>query len=427
MKSYTDALFIETLKEYFKVSEKATNHLIGVEFEHFIIDEKTLRSYQYTEPGGQHDILRKMLALGWEVAFIEGDYVLGIKKEGNLITLEPGGQLEISLKAFEDFDGVYGAYNSVVSDIKSVLEAGQAIVSIGYHPKTKISELPLLPKKRYEYMYDYFKDNGAFCHNMMKGTASTQVAIDFKDEEDFIKKLKVSNFLSPVLASLFDATPVFEGKAYEDFNCRIKIWEETDIKRSKLVPGVLDRTFGYEDYAAYILSMEPILAEFEGQAKPVGNQKVSDLLKEYTFTEADILHFLSMVFPDVRVKNYLEIRMPDAMPYPYNMAVPIVIRSLFYTQDLLDKYYGYALQVDDNWVKTVNQALINAENPKVGPFEIGALKRQIIEDVMMHSTMSEKRPLMKLNSILRQYGSVKTYLLEHYKRDLKGFVEIIKL
>ncbi len=426
MRKYSDKDFINEIVTYFKANEKQEATLIGVEFEHFIIHEDSLKSYAYDEPNGQRDLLEKLAKQDWNIILEEEGQLLGLEKQGTTITLEPGGQLEISLRAFDHYKDIDQTYRQIVGEINALLVAGQCLALIGYHPRTTIAELPLLPKARYEAMYDYFKENGAFCHHMMKGTCSTQVSIDYTSEADFIKKVRVANFLSPILASLFDATPIFEGQVYKAHNARVKVWEDTDIKRSKLVPGVMDKAFGYADYANYILNMEPIVMEREGQVTPTGRQTVSDLLKDYTFESADLLHFLGMVFPDVRVKNYIEIRMPDAMPYPYNMAIPLIIKTLFYDEQLLEKYAKLSEGVTDQWVKAANQAIIKSSSPIVEGRAIDDYKQMIIEDTLMHLEMEEKRPLMMFNSILRQYGSVKTWLLEQYERNKQAFVQMVK-
>ena len=247
------------IKSYFSKCIHDDNELLGLEIEHFLVDKKTLKSISYSKEGGQRNILIRMLELGWEVLSKEGNNILGIKKEGSTITLEPGGQFEFSIKAYENIEDIKRDYIKILEDVYKVIDEDKDLILIGYHPNTKIDELELLPKERYDMMYSYFKGKGEFCHNMMKGTASLHVAIDYKDEEDFIKKFRTANFLTPFISRLFDSTPVFEKEIYPQNNLRIKIWQNTDIKRSKSVPGSLDKKFDFDDYAEYILSLFSLL------------------------------------------------------------------------------------------------------------------------------------------------------------------------
>jgi glutamate--cysteine ligase len=352
--------FKRYLLSFFKQNSKEVCEKIGVELEHFLINQVTMSSYQYDEPGGQHALLKKLVHRGWRVLTEERGKLLGVAKDYHTITLEPGGQVEISLHTAKTVSEINKIYQSVLGEIKPLLVENQVLISTGYHPKTKIKELPLLPKARYQMMYDYFSDRGIYSHNMMKGTASTQVSIDYHDEADFIKKFRVANFLSPFIARIFDATPIFEGEIYKGDNCRIMVWENTDIERSKLIEGSLDKTFNFEDYADYLLRVPPILVKIKGETVFTKDEKLVDLLERFDFNESDYEHLTSMVFPDVRVKKFIEIRMADALPYPYNMAVPALIKGIFYNQANLNKYYEISKAFSDDDIKTLNSQLTKA-------------------------------------------------------------------
>ena len=137
-------------------------------------------------------------------------------------------------------------------------------MTVGYHPVTKIEEIKIIPKKRYDYMFEYFKTKGSHAHNMMKGTASLQVTIDYGSEEDYIKKFKIANALSPVLYALYDNGYYFEGAIWENHSLRAFIWANCDNDRSGIARGTFDGDFGYRKYAEYILNIPPIFV-FDGQ------------------------------------------------------------------------------------------------------------------------------------------------------------------
>lgn len=420
-KKYTKSTYIEKQVDYFKRASSKEPKLLGMEFEHHLIDVTTLRSYDYFEENGQKQMMARLKANGWAVLQEEEGNILGLVKNGSTITLEPGGQVEISLKPFDQVDMIQREYEHIIAEIYEVLAPGQALASIGYHPKTKISELSLLPKKRYHMMYDYFKDAGAFCHNMMKGTCATQVSIDYKDEQDFIRKFRVANFLAPALASLFDSTPIFEGELECGRHMRTRIWSQTDIRRSKLIPNSLTKQFGFSDYAAYILSLPPILLYSEGQLLSLEKEILEHSLDRYAFTDEELEHHLSMVFPDVRLKKFIEIRMPDALPYPYNLAVSALIKAIFYHEETLEKYYLKSLEVDDQWVIAQNKALISG----MQSLELQSMMDDLLCDAIEVLPANEASILQSFKAVITEWGSFTAYLRHLAQTDVQAFSEAI--
>jgi glutamate--cysteine ligase len=419
--------FKQYLLEFFKQNGKAVCDQLGVEFEHFLINQATMSSYRYDEPNGQHELLKKLANRGWRVIIEEKGKLLGVEKDNHTITLEPGGQVEISLHTSKTIGEIDQNYRSVLGEIKSLFVEDQVLVSIGYHPKTKIEELPLLPKARYKMMSDYFADRGLYCYNMMKGSAATQVSIDYQDEADFIKKFRVANFLSPFIARIFDATPIFEGDIYKGDNCRIMIWENTDIERSKLINGSLDKTFNFTDYVDYLLRVPPILAQIKGEAVFTKGEKLADLLERYDFNENDYEHFTSMVFPDVRVKKFIEIRMADALPYPYNMAVPALIKGIFYNQVNLNKYYELSKSFSDEDIKTLNSRLTKAIAFTYKTIDMTASILALLEEAMAVLETSEAAYLMPMKALILKDGSMARKLKALYRDRPDEFLSLITL
>lgn len=428
-KKYDEQGFLDEMSALFKVSCVKEPSLLGVEFEHFLIDKESMRSYGYDEENGQKDILEALAKdLDWQVMLKEGQALLGLKKNGHTITLEPGGQIEVSLGAFTSLEEIENAYLEVLNDIKSKMLPSQRLVSLGYHPKSKIDDLPLLPKERYHFMYTYFNDRGNYCHNMMKGTASTQVSIDYKDEADYRKKNRVAQFLAPILASLFDSTPIFEGDIYKGNNCRVDIWNHTDINRSKYIKGSFDPEFGFRNYANYLLNLPPVILKSDGAYYFTKGEPLYSLLSQFPLKfKDDFEHIQSMVFPDVRLKGFLEIRMADAMPYPYNLSVPMIIKTIFYNANLLEKYDILAREAGEAWIEKANQAVLKTVNPMVEKYDFKVLKEMIFNDAITVLSPSECRPIMMLRSIVQEHDSLKNWLLSLYRKDPQEFVKIISV
>ncbi len=407
----------ERIKLYFDKCIHDDNKFLGLEIEHFLVDKNTLKSISYSKKGGQKDILLRMIELGWEILSKEGDNILGIKKDGSTITLEPGGQFEFSIKAYENIKDVKKDYIKILEDVYKVIEKNKDLILIGYHPNTKIDELELLPKERYDMMYDYFKGKGEFCHNMMKGTASLHVSIDYEDEKDFIRKFRTANFLTPFLSRLFDATPVFEKKIYEKNNLRIKVWQNTDIKRSKAVPGSLDKKFTFDDYAEYILNSEPIFVINEGRTLCTQRNRVIDIYDENNFEKKDVEHILGMVFPDVRLKNYIEIRVADSIRYPYFLSLLSLLKGIFYSSKNLEKYYKKSLEYKDEDINNLNNLLLEDLHCSYKNIEMDGFIEELIKDAKSQLNDDEGVYLDDLEELIKNHDSMSQKLKRIDSKD----------
>ncbi|KAB3540984.1 glutamate--cysteine ligase [Alkaliphilus pronyensis] len=351
---------INSICDILKSGEKPpTNHKIGVEFEHIIVEKNSFKSINYYQDEGIETILKKMLPKGYTPKY-ENSNLLGLENHIGAITLEPGGQLELSVKSCMDIKEIEEYYMKFLGDIIPILEEQkQLLMAIGYHPKTRIKDIPFNPKKRYQYMSNYFEGRGKYPHNMMKGTASLQVVIDYRNEEDFIRKYKVANLLSPLLSLASDNAPVFEGEIFNKNSIRSIIWDNTDSKRGGLLAGAMDKDFGYKKYAEYILNTPPIFIIKDNQLILTNDLKTEDLMDMYDLTTAEIEHIMSMVFPDVRPRKYIELRMGDSLPYPLNLGYVALIKGLFYNEDSLNYLYSLAEETDDQQLGAYRRNVID--------------------------------------------------------------------
>lgn len=414
------------LINYFKEGSKTDPSGIGVEVEHYLIDEKTLRSYRYDEQNGQRDFLNNLIKKGWKVINEENNQPLGIEKDQSTITLEPGGQVEISLKTLKSIKSIETKYLKILEEMKSVLVEGQVFVSTGYHPSTSIDELPLLPKERYHSMYEYFKNRGEKSHFMMKGTAATQVSIDYKDEADFIKKYRVAVFLGPIISRLFDASPVFEGELVEGENLRIDIWNHTDPVRTKYPVGAFENVFDFEAYADYILKLPPIFTKINDAYLFTKDRVLEDIVEEYPVEHIDVDHLLGMAFPDVRLKKYIEIRMADSLPMPYVFALPALIKGIFYNPSILDRYYEFAMKYTLEDAIAINEQLLHELDFTYKDISMNWFMMKVMLDAKSGLSPEEAGYIDLLFEQLNSEGSFKKKLEGLYKEDKNKFLEAIK-
>lgn len=333
---------IEEFVTYFRSYEKEKDDLkVGVELEHFVIDKDTLNTVSYYGKDGVGETLKELELKGWNGTY-EGDNILGINKGNNFVSLEPGSQIELSIAPQRNIEDLEREYFKFLNDIIPLLEEkNQGLITVGYHPVSKIDDIRIIPKKRYDYMYEYFKIRGTHAHNMMKGTASLQVSIDYESEEDYIKKFKTVNALSPVLYALYDNGYYFEGGVWRKHSLRGYIWSNCDDDRCGIAKETFDEDFGYKKYAEYILNIPPIFISDGKRTYPTGKKLVKEVFDPDKYSIEELEHVLTMVFPDVRTKKYIEIRMMDAVPYPLNFSAAALIKGLLYDECNLERLYEF--------------------------------------------------------------------------------------
>ena len=336
--TYDDKL--QKIVDYIKSGEKdESDFKVGFEAEHFTIDKDSLHTTRYEQEVGVRDLLESLEELGYQGAY-EKDNIMGLRKDGVSISIEPAAQFEIAFDAAKSIDELFESYKQTMGEIIPIFgEYNKLLVEVGYQPKDKINDIKIIPKQRYKYMYEYFEEfGGQLAHNMMKGSASLQVAIDYKDEEDFKKKYFVANAISPFLYSIFDNSYIFESNVYHKHNLRQTIWEQCDKDRTGIYPFSFDSNLNYETYAEKILETPSIFIQEDG--KDISTKETTfEKIMDKDSSKEMIYHALSIVFPDVRAKNYIEVRMPDSIPYPYNFSAVALIKNMFYDKDILDYLY----------------------------------------------------------------------------------------
>ncbi|MDD3839052.1 MAG: glutamate-cysteine ligase family protein [Clostridia bacterium] len=378
-------------------------YALGAEFEHFVVNEDDLKFVSYYGDKGIEYILSRMMDAGWEGMY-EDSYLVGLIKDGDTVTLEPGGQVELSVKPCKTIYEIEKRYFDFLNDIIPILhQEGKILLALGYQPESSIKDIPWNPKERYKYMSEYLKDKGCYAHNMMKGSAALQVSIDYSDERDFMRKFKVANKLSPIVSAVFDNSPFFEGRLFEKKAARAMIWSSCDRDRCGIMPYTFDEDFGFEKYAEYILNNPPIFIHRKGKMEFTGKTPFKDIFDPDTFTDEEIEHVLTMFFPDVRAKQYVEIRMADSVPYPLSFSFIALIKGLFYDVQSYKKFYEYmdkfdGQQIFDGKINIINDGIFT----KLGSDSIKDIMQDIVQISYQGLNNKEKLYLKSLESILQQ-------------------------
>jgi glutamate--cysteine ligase len=338
--------------DYFKNSEASINDFnLGVEIEHLILHRNDFSAVSFYENKGIEDILKELTKKGWEPIY-EGNYLIGLYNKEATITLERGAQFELSINPKKSIKEIEKIYLSFITDILPVLEEwDKVLLCLAYQPVSSVKDIPHVPKKRYKYLKKYREIIGKCTPIFHTGTASIQCSIDYKDEDDFRKKCRVATFLSPVIYSMFDNAPFFEGKLYKDYALRAQIWDNYEKIRCGFIKGVFNRDFNYRAYADYVLNIPPIVVKKDDQFEFTGVKLLKDILNPEQVSHTEIEHFLSVVYPDVRARKYIEIRMCDAIPYPLNMGYLTLLKGLLYDKENLDRLFTLSSKYSEKVIK----------------------------------------------------------------------------
>ncbi|MDX9917384.1 MAG: glutamate-cysteine ligase family protein [Gudongella sp.] len=409
---------IELITEHIRRGEKPRELFkLGVEIEHFVLWEDSLKTVSYYGADGVETTLREISKNGWEPSF-EGDYMLALKKGDLTITLEPGSQLEVSIEAKKEISEIEESYMRFLDELLPVLESkGQVLAALGYHPVTRIEEITLLPKKRYDIMFDYFKNKGSHAHNMMKGTGAFQVSIDYSDENDYRRKFRVVNALAPVFYGLFENALFFEGEPCITHNLRAYVWMNCDNDRAGTVEAALKDDYSYEDYAKYLLEKPPIFTIRDNEIVQTHDKKIFEIMDVDDISEKEVEHLMTMFFPDARTKDYIEIRMMDSVPYPLNMAAVALIKGTLYDEDNLKKLYEFAKPVTAKDILASKIELLDkGMDAKVNGKSVLEIGKWMLE--MARSSLGdESKYLEPLEELLMQGKNPYVFTKENFHRE----------
>lgn len=316
---------------------------IGTEHEKFVYRTDDFRAPSYDEPGGIRDLLNGLMEFGWEPV-IENGNVIALSGEDGTISLEPAGQFELSGAALENLHQTCAEAGRHLNQCKAVGEKlGVGFLGLGMWPDKARSDLPVMPKGRYKIMLNYMPKVGNLGLDMMLRTCTIQVNLDYSSEADMAKKFRVGLALQPVATALFANSPLTEGKPNGYRSFRSHIWEDTDADRTGMLPFVFEDGFGYERYLDYALDVPMYFVYRDGKYIDVAGEsfrafldgKLPQLPGEKPRL-SDFVDHLSTIFPEVRLKSFLEMRGADGGRWGRICALPALWVGLLYDGTALD-------------------------------------------------------------------------------------------
>ena len=390
------------LIKFFKNGIKSRNQkLIGLEIEHFIVDRKTYKSVNYYGINGIKYVLKTLINFYPNSKPIVDEDIVGFVQKNFTVTLEPSAQIEISICPYENLETIKQIYENFLTNINSILEPLEyKIIALSCIPVSNINSISTIPKRRYKIMEEYFNSIGTRGIEMMKGTCSTQVSIDFFSEDDFRKKIQVAYFLTPIFKLISNNANYFQSKKINNFLKRSEIWSHTDSKRCDIPPNIFSQNYGFENYAEYLSKVPLIFYSKNNQIIKTGNKTVNEIFKNQSINNYDILHIISMVFPDVRLKKYLEIRCADCMPFEYVLGYCALIKGIFYSDAALDVLINTIKKynLNNNTIELIQDDLIkHGWKSKIYDLSAKDFAKQIVE---LSKVSLNKNEIKYLNSIV---------------------------
>ena len=346
----SDATPIESrdaLVEWFEAGSKpASQFRLGTEHEKFAFFRDSLTPVPYAGERSINALLEGMRRdNGWD-AIVDAGNLIGLAddKGGGAISLEPGGQFELSGAPLANVHETAAELAHHLARLKTIADPlGIGFLGLGFSPQWSLAQTPMMPKRRYEIMKNYMPKVGTRGLDMMFRTSTVQVNLDFASEADMVKKLKVSLALQPIATALFANSPFKEGAASGLLSERSEVWRDTDNQRAGMLPFAFDPGMGFERYVDYALDVPMYFVKRGDTYHNVAGMSFRDLLAGKLAslpgvhaTLSDWVNHVGTIFPEVRLKRYLEMRGADCGSSAHLNALPALFTGLLYNDVALD-------------------------------------------------------------------------------------------
>ena len=398
----------EQIIEYFKSGIKNKKDFkIGIEHEKFLFNSENNKRVNYSKI---KEMFSKLVEFGWNPIF-ENDNIIGLNKGGKNITLEPGNQIELSGDKLNNIHEACAESYDYLFELKQVTKKlNIKIVSAGFDPISKLSEIPNNPKKRYKLMTKDMPEGGELSLDMMYRTCGTQLNIDYSSEEDFKKKFKIVNSIVPISIALFANSSIIEKKKSNYLSYRSKVWQNTS--RGGL-PKLFLENLNFEKYADFIINFPILFIQnkdnyFSGKGYTFNDfmyGKIKELNNRLP-DESDLSIHLSTIFTENRLKKYIELRSMDTCGWDCLCAGPAFNIGMLYGN--LDEIYELVSKWDIN--KIMNAYL---EAPQKG-FNTQLMGKDLLHWSSVLLDLSKKG--LEKRDVANKSGKNETLFLNHLQK-----------
>ena len=378
------------LVEWFEAGSKPkSDWRIGTEHEKFGFTWSDLKPLPYEGTASIRAMLEGLRdQFGW-TPIEESGYLIGLKKDGASVSLEPGGQFELSGAPLEHIHQTCNEVGQHLTEVREIADPlGIGFIGLGASPIWSMDETPIMPKGRYKIMRAYMDKVGRLGRQMMFRTCTVQSNLDFGSEADMVKKFRVSLALQPLGTALFANSPFLDGRPNGFLSYRSQIWTDTDPDRTGMLPFVFEDGFGFERYVDYALDVPMYFVRRGGKYLDASGLSFRDfmagkldILPGELPAMDDFEDHLSTIFPEVRLKRFLEMRGSDSGPWSLLCAFSAFWTGLLYDEDALDA----AWDLVKDWTEGDREALrqtvrtIGLKAPTPGGGTLQDVAKQVLD------------------------------------------------
>lgn len=379
----------DQLAEYIASGEKPREDWrIGTEHEKFGYTTTGLKPLPYEGDASIKTMLEGLRdRFNWEPVY-EAGHIIGLTRDGANVSLEPGGQLELSGAPLETIHQTCDEVNQHLAEVKEIAsKIGAGFMGLGAAPIWSLKEMPMMPKGRYRLMNDYMTRVGTMGQDMMYRTCTVQVNLDFGSEADMVKKLRVALALQPVATALFANSPFLDNKLNGMKSWRANIWQHLDDARTGMLPFAFEDGMGYERWVDYVLDVPMYFVYRDGKYINALGQSFRDFMKGQLPalpgeipTLSDWADHMTTVFPEARVKKFIEMRGADGGPWRRLCALPALWVGLIYDDTALDAAWDLVKGWDNETREELRRgASKSALDAQVGDIKMRDLARQVLD------------------------------------------------
>ena len=404
----------EQIIDYFKSGIKDTKDFrIGIEHEKFLFNNKNNQRVDYSKI---KQMFEALFEFGWN-PILENENIIGLNKGGKNITLEPGNQIELSGEKLNHLHEACAESQDYLFELRQVTQKLDInIVSAGFDPISKLDEIPNNPKQRYKLMTKDMPLGGELSLDMMYRTCGTQLNLDYKSEDDFIKKFKIVNSIVPISIALFANSAIVEKKKSNYLSYRSKVWQSTS--RGGL-PKMFFEELDFEKYVEFVINFPILFIQHEGTYvsgrkyvfKDFMEGKIDEIGNKLP-TEIDLTTHLSTIFTENRLKKYIELRSMDTCGWDCLCSGPAFYIGMLYGN--LDDTY----EIISKWDK---DKIINAylEAPQKG-FNTQLMGKDLLYWSKILLNLSKKG--LEQRDIISKHGKNETLFLNHLQNVINNKV-----
>ena len=361
----------DLLRPFHEACKPRSAFRVGTEAEKFGVFADTGAPLPFEGERSVRRVLSELQSrFGWtaEREYEHGD-VIALYRNSASITLEPGGQLELSGAPHENVHATCAEFRRHMAELREICEPlGVVWLSLGLHPFARLDELPRVPKLRYGIMERYLPTRGARGLDMMFRTCTVQANLDYSSEADAVRKLRISLALQPIVTAMFANSPCIEGKLSPRLCERADVWLNMDPDRTGLLPFAWERDMSFRRYVEWALDAPMFLIKRGATVIPNTHQTFRTFMREGSegqrATRADWKTHINTLFPEVRLKNTLEMRGADAQPTDLTCALPSLWKGLLYDDRALDRA--------EQLISPLHVAVVQAARPEIAEKALGA-------------------------------------------------------